>query len=96
MTPVDGGARPETMAELATFLRQNLLKQLESEFRNVPSPSSSDENKRLYDPKLLRSIGFAKRNFNLDHLARMNFRRSARDFERRATKFNNRHILSGL
>lgn len=32
-----------------------------------------------------------KRNYNLDHLARMNFRRSFR-----ASKFNDRHILGGL
>ncbi len=35
---------------------------------------------------------FRKRNYNLDHLARMNFRRS----ERAASPFNNRHILGGL
>ena len=34
---------------------------------------------------------FRKRNYNLDHLARMNFRRSFR-----ASSFNNRHILGGL
>lgn len=32
-----------------------------------------------------------KRNYNLDHLARMNFRRSFR-----ASKYNNAHILGGL
>jgi hypothetical protein len=43
----------------------------------------------------LRSAGmrnFRKRNYNLDHLARMNFRRSSF----RANKFNNRHILGGI
>lgn len=41
-----------------------------------------------------------KRNYNLDHLARMNFRRSARNtnFRRnsRISGLNNRHILGGL
>ena len=32
---------------------------------------------------------FKKRNYNLDHLARMNFRRSSKSF-------NNKHILGGL
>ena len=35
---------------------------------------------------------FRKRNYNLDHLARMNFRRSLRG----NTAFNDRHILGGL
>jgi len=40
-----------------------------------------------------------KRNYNLDHLARMNFRRSARNNFRRNSRIsglNNRHILGGL
>lgn len=40
-----------------------------------------------------------KRNYNLDHLARMNFRRSdpAMSFKRfQPSKFNDRHILGGL
>lgn len=36
-------------------------------------------------------LPLVKRNYNLDHLARMNFRRSFR-----ASKLNNRHILGGL
>ena len=41
-----------------------------------------------------------KRNYNLDHLARMNFKRSygSQDHHKRMElgKFNNRHILGGL
>jgi hypothetical protein len=41
----------------------------------------------------LRGVrGMSKRNYNLDHLARMNFRRSFRA----ASSLNNRHILGGL
>jgi len=40
--------------------------------------------------RLRRKLG--KRNYNLDHLARMNFRRS----DRASFALNNRHVLQGL
>ena len=52
-----------------------------------------------YAEKNLRGWLRNKRNYNLDHLARMNFRRSdpAMSFKRfQPSKFNDRHILGGL
>ena len=37
-----------------------------------------------------------KKNYNLDHLARMNFKRSDSDKRIHPSKFNQRHILGGL
>ena len=37
-----------------------------------------------------------KKNYNLDHLARMNFKRSDSDKRVHPSKFNQRHILGGL
>merc|ERR1712018_225806 len=60
-------------------IENSLIRQIEASLRNrAMNPDS---------PFDLR----AKKNYNLDHLARMNFRRSYR-----ASKFNNRHILGGL
>ena len=53
---------------------------------------------RLEGLKKLRGLtgnagsSMKKRNYNLDHLARMNFRRSFRA----SSALNNRHILGGL
>ena len=38
-----------------------------------------------------------KKNYNIDHLSRMNFKRSDSSFKRiHPSKFNNRHMLGGL
>lgn len=45
------------------------------------------------------SLGYPyriKKNYNLDHLARMNFKRSDSDKRIHPSKFNQRHILGGL
>ncbi|XP_059099706.1 uncharacterized protein LOC131893627 isoform X2 [Tigriopus californicus] len=69
-----------------------------------PNQEEVESNYNLYDlPRSLQELleraesmrkvrrGAKKRNYNLDHLARMNFRRSFR-----ASSLNNRHILGGL
>ena len=61
----------------------------------VRSPSDSQSSSLLSDRlESLRKLrrNFRKRNYNLDHLARMNFRRSFRA----SSALNNRHILGGL
>jgi len=64
------------------FGERNLGNRQISAFK--PTGGSSGQN-------LADARGHEKRNYNLDHLARMNFRRSFR-----ASKFNDRHILGGL
>ena len=62
---------------------------MKSQLWNDPgSLSLPDRLQRLREER--RS--FRKRNYNLDHLARMNFRRSFRA----SSALNNRHILGGL
>ena len=63
---------------------RNILSSQKATFR--PNYTQSRPNQRSGN-----SNNMLKRNYNLDHLARMNFRRSFR-----ASKFNDRHILGGL
>merc|ERR1712018_679941 len=67
-------------------IENSLIRQIEANLRNHALNTRPD-SLAPFDMKSLRS----KKNYNLDHLARMNFRRSYR-----ASKFNNRHILGGL
>ena len=62
----------------------------EEEEGNAVDDDNADDAGRLERLRALRRE-MGKRNYNLDHLARMNFRRSAR-----TSALNNRHILGGL
>ena len=62
----------------------------EEEEGNAVDDDNVDDAGRLERLRALRRE-MGKRNYNLDHLARMNFRRSAR-----TSALNNRHILGGL
>ena len=64
-----------------------------SEESYLASPENGQASRDVPSMENIRRmrINFRKRNYNLDHLARMNFRRSYR-----ASAFNDRHILGGL
>ena len=85
--------RPESSGE-----EDDGAEDVEDDNENAVEPSQrlgfgSNFNQRALTMNNIRKLrnNFRKRNYNLDHLARMNFRRSFR-----ASSFNNRHILGGL
>lgn len=90
--------------ERALMSRQTSTDVDQDRLRNMVSTLSGAEREALMS--LLRRGGqaevnnlnegrrFRKRNYNLDHLARMNFRR--RSIRGQNSAFNDRHILGGL
>ena len=69
-------------------IEQSLLRQIEADLTGRLAGDGALDRLRMAGSRAVR-----KRNYNLDHLARMNFRRSDRASN---SRFNSRHMLGGL